>query len=142
MKKRYIIFYLSLFLVLGCHSNKTTDIEVKTLVKSTKSWNGAKLPKYPDGTPEETILKIIIPPKTTLPLHKHAVINAGVLLKGELTVISEDNDTLQLKAGEPIVELVNKWHFGINDGIEPVEIIVFYAGVKGTPITIKKQNHH
>jgi quercetin dioxygenase-like cupin family protein len=125
--------------LIGCKSNKITDIEVTTLVKTTASWNGAKLPKYLDGDPEITILKIIIPPKTKLPLHKHPEINAGVVLKGELTVISEANDTLHLKAGEPIVELVDTWHFGRNDANEPVEIIVFYAGVKGTPITILKK---
>ncbi|MGB5461102.1 MAG: cupin domain-containing protein, partial [Eudoraea sp.] len=108
-------------------------------VKTTESWNGVPLPKYLDGNPEITILKMIIPPKTKLPLHKHPEINAGVVLKGELTVISETNDTLYFKAGEPIVELVNTWHFGRNDGTEPVEIIVFYAGVKGTPITILKK---
>jgi quercetin dioxygenase-like cupin family protein len=73
-----------------------------------------------------------------LPLHKHPVINAGVLLKGELTVVTEDNKTLHLKAGDSIVEVVNKWHYGINKGNESAEIIVFYAGAQGSPITIKK----
>mgnify|MGYP006111752231 FL=1 len=111
---------------------------VITLAKTTKSWNGEPLPKYLDGNPEVTILKIIVPPKTKLQLHQHPEINAGVLIKGELTVISETNDILYLKAGEPIVELVNTFHYGRNDGKEPAEIIVFYAGVKETPITILK----
>lgn len=136
MKKLFILFCFSQICIIGCKSNKISDIEVTTLVKTTESWNGKQLPKYPDGNPEITILKIIIPPKTKLPLHKHPDINAGIVLKGELTVISEANDTLYLKAGEPIVELVNTWHFGRNDGTEPVEIIVFYAGIQGTPITI------
>jgi quercetin dioxygenase-like cupin family protein len=136
MKKLFILFCFSQICIIGCKSNKINDIEVTTLVKTTESWNGKQLPKYPDGNPEITILKIIIPPKTKLPLHKHPNINAGILLKGELTVISEANDTLYLKAGEPIVELVNTWHFGQNDGTGPVEIIVFYAGIQGTPITI------
>lgn len=136
MKKLFILFCFSQICIIGCKSNKINDIEVTTLVKTTESWNGKQLPKYPDGNPEITILKIIIPPKTKLPLHKHPDINAGIVLKGELTVISEANDTLYLKAGEPIVELVNTWHFGRNDGTEPVEIIVFYAGIQGTPITI------
>lgn len=141
MKKLLILFCFALICLIGCKSNKITEIEVITLVKTTESWNGTQLPKYLDGNPEITILKIIIPPKTKLPLHKHPGINAGIVLKGELTVISEANDTLHIKAGEPIVELVNTWHFGQNDATEPVEIIVFYAGIKGTPITIlKKQN--
>jgi quercetin dioxygenase-like cupin family protein len=83
-----------------------------------------------------TILRITIPPHTALPEHKHPVINAGVLLSGELTVVSERNETLRLEAGDPIVELVNQWHHGVNEGDEPAVILVFYAGAEDTPITV------
>jgi quercetin dioxygenase-like cupin family protein len=66
------------------------------------------------------------------------VINAGVLLKGSLMVVTEEQDTLHMKAGDSIVEVVNKWHYGINEGNEPAEIIVFYAGIKGKPVTVEK----
>jgi len=59
-------------------------------------------------------------------------------LSGELTVVTEDNRTLHLKAGESLVEVVNKWHYGRNDGNETAELVVFYAGAPDTPITIKK----
>ena len=139
MNKLPILYIFLIISFWGCKSNKNKEIEVITLAKSTKSWNGRPLPKYPEGEPEVTILKITIPPKTTLPLHQHPEINAGVLLKGNLTVISETKDTLHLKTGDPIIELVNKWHYGINEGSNPVEIIVFYAGIKGKPITVKKE---
>ena len=138
MKKLIILFCFTFIFLVACKSNKTAEITVISLTKTSKSWNGKLLPKYLDGNPEITILKIIIPPKAKLPLHKHPEINAGVLLKGKLRVISKENDTLMLKAGEPIVELVNVWHYGENPGTVPAEIIVFYAGVKGTPITIIK----
>ncbi len=141
MKKLFTLFCFASILAMSCDSNKITKTEVITLVETSKSWNGASLPKYLDGKPKVTILKIIIPPKTKLKMHKHPGINAGVLLKGELTVISESNDTLHLKAGEPIVELVNSWHYGKNEGTEPVEIIIFYAGIEGTPITVLKEEN-
>jgi len=72
-------------------------------------------------------------------MHEHPVINAGVLLSGELTVITEDNKTLTLKAGEAIIEVVNTWHYGKNEGSKPAEIIVFYAGIPNGPVTVKKQ---
>ena len=72
-------------------------------------------------------------------MHKHPIINAGVLLKGELTVTSEHNDTLYLKAGDPIIELVNTWHYGINESDKPAEIIVFYVGTVHVPISIIKE---
>lgn len=107
------------------------------LVKSIHSWDGSQLPSYPAGQPEVTILKIIIPVGGKVPLHQHPYINAGVLIKGELTVLTQEGDKLIMEAGDTIVELVNKWHFGENSGSEPVEIIVFYAGIEGQPITVK-----
>ena len=139
MKKIWILSCLTCISLLGCRSEQSTEIEVTTLTKTSQSWNGAALPKYLDGDPEITILKIRIPPKTKLSLHKHPEINAGVVLNGTLTVVSESGESTQIKAGEPIVELVNAWHFGRNDGNVPVELIVFYAGEKGTPITILKE---
>ena len=58
------------------------------------------------------------------------------MISGELTVITDKQDTLHLQAGDPIVEVVNTWHFGKNEGDEPVDIIVFYAGIKGKVVTI------
>lgn len=114
-----------------------TTIISQTLVKSTHSWDGSQLPLYSEGQPEVTILKITIPAGVTLPLHQHPYINAGVLTKGELTVVSKAGKKLIMTAGDPIVELVNIWHFGENSGNVPAEIIVFYAGIKGQSLTIK-----
>ena len=138
MNKLLCSIGLSLLFTTVNWAQEDNKIIVKEIAKSSISWDGATLPDYPAGTPEITILKIIIPGKTQLPLHKHPVINAGVLLKGELTVITESKKILHLKAGDSIVELVNKWHYGKNEGTEPAEIIVFYAGIKNQPITIKK----
>jgi quercetin dioxygenase-like cupin family protein len=121
----------------GIWAVDVNSVKVDTLAKTSFSWDGNVLPSYKKGTPEVTILKITIPPGITLPLHKHPVINAGVLLKGILTVITEDKKTLYLKAGDSIVEVVETWHYGMNEGNEPAEIIVFYAGIKDMPITIK-----
>lgn len=120
------------------YARDTNTIQAETLVKAGSSWNGAALPAYPDGEPEITILKITIPPKTALPWHMHPYINAGILLSGELTVETETDKQLHLTAGDSIVELVNTWHHGVNNGDVPAEIIVMYAGVKGMPVTITK----
>jgi quercetin dioxygenase-like cupin family protein len=141
IKKVHILLCFATSIVLSCKSVKITKTEVTTLAKTSESWNGDALPKYLEGIPEVTILKIIIPPKTKLDLHKHPAINAGVILKGTLTVISDKNKTRIFKTGDAIVELVNTWHFGRNDGTVPVEIIVFYAGIKGKPITILKKDN-
>ena len=73
---------------------------------------------------------IKIPAGAELQLHEHSVINVGVLLSGELTVVAKDKKTLHLKADDSIVEVVNKAHYEKNEGTETAEIIVFYAGVE------------
>ncbi len=135
------VFYVALILFLtGCVSDRVREtVKVDVLAKSTSSWDGRDLPDFPAGEAEITILRIKIPPKTELPVHMHPVINAGVMLKGELTVKTEKNEVLHLKAGDSIIEVVEKWHYGINEGTDTAEIIVFYAGIKGRPITVKKQ---
>lgn len=129
---------LLLSLTSSAWAHDSDTAEAKVLTKTTSSWDGTHLPPYGQGQPEITILRITVPPKVQLPLHKHPVINAGVLLRGQLTVVTEDKETLHLKAGDAIVELVDKAHYGKNEGSEPAEIVVFYAGIRGEPVTIKK----
>jgi len=129
---------VNLFLFVTTSLANDNGVQVSVLTKTTKSWNQSTLPHYPQGQPQITILRILIPAGTSLPLHTHPVINAGVLIKGELTVMTKNGKTLHLKAGDPIVEVVNTWHYGKNEGTEPVDIIVFYAGTKDAPITLKE----
>jgi quercetin dioxygenase-like cupin family protein len=138
MRKFLYAVCLTLLLSSHCWALNDNAVTVDVLAKTSSSWNGAVLPSYLKGQPEITILRISVPPHVQLPLHQHPVINAGVLLQGELTVETNEGKTLHLKAGDPIVEVVNTWHYGINEGDEPAEIIVFYAGVQGKPITTKE----
>ncbi|SIN66887.1 cupin domain-containing protein [Algoriphagus halophilus] len=109
--------------------------ESEILISSELSWNGTIIPDYPEGKPKISILKITIPPGSSLPKHIHPVINAGVLTKGELFVEDEFGNQLNMKAGDPIIEVVNTVHYGENRGTIPAEIIVFYAGSEGLTIT-------
>ena len=134
---KYFTFFLFLILLISsCAVSKVKEIQVVKLVETSKSWNGDALPNYPKGKPKITVLKITIPPKTKLHKHYHPVINSGILLKGELKVIDINNNELILKEGDVIVELVNKIHYGINEGRKPVEIVVFYSGTVDLPITV------
>ncbi|MCF6453585.1 cupin domain-containing protein [Vibrio sp. MMG022] len=113
------------------------SVEADLVLKTTTSWDGTTLPQYPKGQPEVTIVKNTVPQGVQLPMHQHPVINAGMVLKGEITVTKKDEDKIVLKAGDAIAEVVDQWHFGANTGDEPVEILVFYAGVEDKPITVK-----
>lgn len=110
--------------------------KVRTVVKSSEAWNGTRLPAYPKGEPEITVLHITIPPGVKLPMHHHPVINAGMLIRGQLLVIGEGGARLQLKAGDGIIEMVDQPHYGTNNGTEPAQIVMVYAGTTGKPITV------
>ncbi len=125
---------------ISCTLANAQEVQVEVLKKSTQSWNGDQLPNYKEGTPEVSILKFTIPPHTKMKWHKHLVINAGVLISGELSVVDEDNNQLDMKAGDSLIELVDKYHYGHNKGDQPAVIIVFYAGTQGVPITVLKNN--
>ncbi|MEN9879617.1 MAG: hypothetical protein RIQ55_263 [Pseudomonadota bacterium] len=114
-------------------------VEAQVLIKTTRSWNGSTLPAYGDGQPEVTIVRYTFVPGASLPMHMHPVINAGVLLKGELQIMTKSGEKITLKAGEPLVELFKEWHSGVNPGKEPVDLIVVYAGTVGTPLVIREQ---
>lgn len=138
MKKLLGGICLALLLAFPALGQSPASPRVDTLAKTGRSWDGAVLPPFASGRPEITILKITIPPRTALPLHLHPMINAGYLLKGRLVVVTEDKKTLQLEAGEALVEVVNKWHYGKNEGEEPAEIVVFYAGTEGEAVSLKE----
>lgn len=114
-------------------------IEANVLIKTTSSWNGVKLPSYGEGQPEITIIRYRFAPGASIPMHMHPVINAGVLLQGELNIFTKTGEKITLKAGEPLVELFKEWHYGSNPGAEPVDLIVVYAGTVGVPLTIREK---
>lgn len=59
----------------------------------------------------------------------------------KFTVVSAKGETLlRMTEGDTIVERVNQWHHGVNAGEEPAEILVFYAGVENSPITVVRSS--
>lgn len=137
--RTFAAFSTLTILLLSCGKvEKISQSPVSELIaESHISWNGDSLPAYPSGKPKISIVKVTIPPHSELPNHYHPVINAGVLLKGELTVIDKKGNVLEMKAGDPIIEVVNTIHYGINKGDEAAEILVFYAGADELGIVVK-----
>ena len=139
-----MIAAISLLLVcmFGCvglnpaEEQSKAKVSVTKLISATNCWDGALLPAYPRQQPNITILRITIPPGVRLHTHSHPVIYAGVLLSGQLTVVTAKGATLHLVAGDPIIEVVNTLHYGINEGKTPAEIMVFYAGTLADPTSI------
>ena len=129
MKK---LFCLSLMFGVFTASAATS----KDLIKSTETWNGQKLPAYSLTQPEVTIKEIVVAPGEELPWHQHPVINAGILLSGELVVYTRDGKEKKLKTGDTLIELVNTSHYGKNISQEPAKIVVFYLAEQDAKVTM------
>jgi len=120
----------------GCsNSTPTAAIERKVLLQSSTSWDSTPYTHYPYAEPQLSVLKLKIPANTQLPWHRHAMPNAAYVLSGELTIESKESGQVRrVKQGEAVAEMVNITHRGVT-GEEPVELIVFYAGSEGIPLS-------
>lgn len=136
--------FVALFssLLLSCdnssndpHSEYSDKIESVTLLKTTKSWDGTLYPSYPTTQPEISVLKIAVPPNSALNWHKHSVINAAYVEKGEIQIErKEDGKTQWVRKGQVLPEMVNVGHRG-KTGDQGATLIVFYSGTPDIPLS-------
>ena len=130
--------YLIAFLIV-CMSFSANAANSEILKKSETSWNNAPIKEINLANPEVTVVRIQIPKGEQLPWHQHPILNVGYLTKGELTVHTLNDEVLVLKAGDPIIEVIDTWHYGESTGNEDAEIVVVYVGNKGDIITETKE---
>lgn len=112
----------------------TNNATTETLLRTSTSWNGVPYQSYPVGVPEISTLKINIPAKCVLNWHEHPMPTAAYVLSGEITVEEPDGRQQRFTAGQVIQEPVNTIHRGVVGETDAV-FIVFYAGVKGMPLS-------
>lgn len=111
-------------------------IRKNVLADTSVSWDDEPLPLYPEGQPHVTVMDIEVPVGARLAMHYHPMINAGVVMQGTLTVVAANGQRRHFHKGEAIVEIVDKPHYGINEGSEPVRLIMFYAGTEHQPLSL------
>ena len=127
-----------LFVMILCAANSAYSAQKEVLLKTTSTWDNAEYSKLKIKKPEVTVLKIVIGVGEELPMHKHDLVNIAYVKHGTLTVITDDNREITLNEGEVLPELIGKYHYGKNTGKEPIELVVFYVGEKGTPLSVNK----
>ena len=123
--------------VLGCSSQPkdVVQIEKEILLQSSASWDGTPYQAYPSSPPELTLLRLKIPANTQLPWHSHPMPNAAYILSGELIVEArKGGQVITLTQGQTLAEMVSTVHRG-RTGSTPVELLVFYAGSAGMPLS-------
>ena len=128
--------YLCLLTALTFVSLSGVAATSETVIQTETHWNGQAIQPLNIKNPKVTMLKITIPSGEKLAMHKHPILNIGYLTKGELTVRSDKGDVLVLKPGDPIVELVDTWHYGESTGKTDAEIVVTYVGEKDDDLSI------
>ena len=114
------------------------EISSTILVNESVSWDGGAF-EYAKGKPEITIQKIDISTgseEVLLVVHCHPIPIAAYVLKGSVKVINSSGENKLFQAGDAFIEVMNKWHKGIF--VEDTELIVFYAGQEGVPLSVNK----
>ena len=112
------------------------QVETTELFRTSKSWDSAELPDYPKGHPELVAMKYVFPAGKKLGWHHHDVMNHGVLVQGELTIVDVDGTEKVVHEGEAVVEMVGTVHHGENRGTKPVVLYMFYLSQKGLPLSV------
>ena len=143
MNSRLRLLFISLCLIPclapSVVNAREPQTEVEKVLETTQAWDGTAYKGYPTGQPQVTVLHIKIPPHTALHWHYHPVISAGYVISGELTVEKQGtNEKVTIRAGQALTETVDTIHRGFTTD-QPVELVVFYAGQAGVPITVDKE---
>ena len=122
----------------NAQDNPAAKVVTTELVRTDKSWDGVELPDYLQGRPEIVGMKYEIPAGQKLGMHFHPVMNFGILVQGDLTIISKDGLEKTVHEGEAVVEMVNTVHHGENRGTKPVILYMFYLSQKDMPLSVQQ----
>lgn len=112
------------------------QVQKTELFRTSQSWDAAELPDYPQGRPELVAVKYEIPAGAKLGSHYHPMMNFGILVQGDLTIIGEDGKEKVVHEGEAIVEMVGTVHHGENRGTKTVILYMFYNAQTGQPLSV------
>ena len=120
------------------NDNPAQKVVSTELIRTSQSWDGADLPDYLKGRPEIVGIKYEIPAGQKLGMHFHPVMNFGILVKGELTIISDAGKEYVVHEGEAVVEMVGTLHHGENRGKKPVVLYMFYLSQDGQSLSVQQ----
>ena len=117
--------------------NPAQKVVSTELIRTSQSWDGVELPDYFEGRPELVAVKYVFPAGQKLGWHHHPVMNYGILVQGELTIIGQDGKMKVVHEGEPVVEMVGTIHHGENRGTKDVILYMFYLSQKDLPLAVQ-----
>lgn len=113
-------------------------VSAKVLIKTGVTANGGKIVYPVTDSAEVTALTVDLAPGAETGWHKHTIPVYGYVLSGSLEVELEGGKRFAYTAGDAIIEVVDTFHNGRNNGDMPVKLLVFYLGIKGQPAVTRK----
>ena len=122
---------------VDAQNDSVQTVSSEELIRTSQSWDGVELPDYFQGRPELVAMKYVFPAGQKLGWHHHPVMNYGILVQGELTIIGQDGKEKTVHEGEAVVEMVNTIHHGENRGTKPVILYMFYLSQKDLPLAVQ-----
>jgi quercetin dioxygenase-like cupin family protein len=116
----------------------TGKVRASRIFSATTTNSGQPI-VLPKSNVEVVVWMYDIPPGSKLPVHKHPFQRYAYVLSGTLQVTDVENArTFEYKAGDFVIEMVDGWHYGTNDGKESVRLLVIDQVEKGQANTILK----
>ncbi len=123
----------------GVKAQYKNKLVVKELLHSEVNGMGQKI-KYPEVKDAKvTMTKITFPPGESTGWHKHTIPVFSYIIKGTLTVETEDGKTTEYKENTCFAESYNIYHNGTNKENKDLVVIAIYLGGDTRELSIKKE---
>jgi quercetin dioxygenase-like cupin family protein len=130
---------LFLMLSFGAKAQYSNKLVVEELLQSEVNSMGQKI-RYPEvKNAKVTMKKITFPPGETTGWHKHDIPVFSYIIKGTLTVKTEDGKVMQYKENSCFSESYNIYHKGTNKENKDLVVMAIYLGGDARELSIKKE---
>ena len=108
----------------GQDAEATGKVRAKRIFSGTTTNSGQPI-RLPQGNVEVVVWMYDIPAGSKLAVHKHPYQRYAYVLQGTLQVTDVQNGrSFEYKPGDFIIEMVDGWHYGANNGKVPVRLLV------------------
>ena len=129
--KRHLIPIAAILIATSTHAADAPKISVQPIARTGTTISGEKIVVPPN--PDVVTSIATFPPGAELPVHKHPYPHYVYVLEGTLTVFNTDTGkSFTVKKGDFIVETNADWHYGKNEGMVPVKLLVIDQLPAGT----------
>jgi len=139
MNKFFLVAAFIFGLAGHAKAQYNNDLIIEQILKTDTTSLGQRISYPVTANDEVTMLKITLPPGKTTGWHEHEIPVFAYVLKGTLTVEFEDGKTVKFLENSSFAEVLHMVHRGINKENSDLVLLAIYLGIKGKPLSIKKE---